>query len=432
MLSNSRRRRPATTLAALAAAAVGIAAAGGGTLAQASGAEEVTITWWHIQNNEPMLSVWQAMADEFMEANPHVTIEITVQENEAFKDALQIALQSGDVPDLFQSWGGGGLGEQVDASLVQDITEASSGFVDDLNPSAVELYQIDDVQYGIPFNLGMVGFWYNKALFAEAGVEAPPTTWDEFLAAVEALQEAGITPIALGAGDKWPAHFYWTYLALRLGGTEAVAAAADTDDFTGDAFVNAGVELQRLIDLDPFQDGFLAAPWPGPDGESGTMGNAMAAMDLMGQWAPSAFATDSASGDGIGADLGWFPFPAVEGGAGAATVGLGGGDGFAVGRDAEPEAVAFLEYITSVDNARRFGETGQGLPVTAGAEDSVADPSQQLVLAGMGETTEIQLYLDQYFTPELGGVINDEVQGLFAGSATPEDVAAAISDAAGG
>src|SRR5690606_30391867 len=143
---------------------------------------------------------------------------------------------------------------------------------------------------------------------------------------------------------KWPAHFYWTYLALRLGGTEAINTAAETDDFTGEAFVNAGVEMQRLIDLEPFQDGFLAAPWPGPDGESGTMGNGLAAMDLMGQWAPSAFATDSASGEGIGDDLGWFPFPAVEGGTGEATVGLGGGDGFAVGRDAEPEAVEFLEY----------------------------------------------------------------------------------------
>ena len=78
------------------------------TAAAETPAEEVTIEWWHIQNTEPMLSVWQEFADEFMEANPNVQINITVMENEAFKAALQTNLQAGDVPDLFQSWGGGG------------------------------------------------------------------------------------------------------------------------------------------------------------------------------------------------------------------------------------------------------------------------------------------------------------------------------------
>ena len=139
------------------------------TAAAEEPAEEVTIEWWHIQNTDPMMTLWQDMANEFMEANPNVQINITVMENEAFKAALQTNLQAGDVPDLFQSWGGGGLREQVDAGLVQDITDASSGFIGNLNEGAVGLYNVDDVQYGVPFNLGMVGFWYNKDLFAQAG-----------------------------------------------------------------------------------------------------------------------------------------------------------------------------------------------------------------------------------------------------------------------
>ncbi len=41
------------------------------------------------------------------------------------------------------------------------------------NEGAVGLYQVDGVQYGVPFNLGMVGFWYNKDLFAQAGHRRP-------------------------------------------------------------------------------------------------------------------------------------------------------------------------------------------------------------------------------------------------------------------
>jgi raffinose/stachyose/melibiose transport system substrate-binding protein len=408
------------------------------TAAAEEPAEEVTIEWWHIQNTDPMMTLWQDMANEFMEANPNVQINITVMENEAFKAALQTNLQAGEVPDLFQSWGGGGLREQVDAGLVQDITDASSGFIGNLNEGAVGLYNVEGVQYGIPFNLGMVGFWYNKDLFAQAGIDAPPATWDEFLEDVQALKDAGITPIAVGAGDKWPAHFYYSYLMIREGGEAAMETVTETLDFNTPEFIEAGNQLQRLIDMEPFQPGFLAAPWDAPDGESGTIGTGAAAISLMGQWGPGAYANQSGIGtaedpieERLPAEFGWFPFPAVEGGAGAATDGFGGGDGFAVGKDAPPEAVQFLEYITAVEQAIRTGETGTTLPVTAGAEVSVTDPLQQEVLAGLGQAGFVQLYLDQYFSPELGAAVNDAVATLFAGEATPEDVTQAITDAAG-
>ncbi len=412
-------------------------AAGGAATTAASSAEPVTITWWHIQNTDPMMTVWQDMANAFMAEHPNVTIEITVMENEAFKAALQTNLQAGDVPDLFQSWGGGGLREQAEAGLVQDITDASSGFIGDLNEGAVGLYQVDGVQYGIPFNLGMVGFWYNQDLFAQAGIDGPPATWDELLEDVQTLKDAGITPIAVGAGDKWPAHFYYSYLMIREGGEAAMAQVTEDLDFNKPEFVEAGNQLQRLIDLEPFQPGFLAAPWDAPDGESGTIGTGQAAMSLMGQWGPGAYANQSGIGtpedpiaERLPGEFGWFPFPTVEGGAGQPTDAFGGGDGFAVGKDAEPEAVEFLEFITSVDNARIVGATGTTLPVTKGAEDSITDPYQQQVLAGLGQASFVQLYLDQYFTPELGAAVNDAVATLFAGEATPEELTQAITDAA--
>ena len=401
------------------------------TSAAAGSGEPVEIEWWHLQNNDPGLSLWQDVADEYMADHPNVKIDITVYENEAFKTAIAPRLQAGDPPDLFQSWGGGGLREQVDAGLVKDISTDVQPWIGDLNEAAVGMYQVDGKQYGIPFDLGMVGFWYNKALFEQAGISAPPATWEEFLEDVQTLKDAGITPLALGEGDKWPGMFWWAYLALRIGGAEPMQQAAEKGAWDAEPFVQAGTELTRLTDLDPFQKGYLAAVWDGAGGQAATMATEGAAMMLMGQWAPGTMNANSPDGNGIGDNLGWFPFPTVEGGAGEATDAFGGGNGFAVGKDAPPEAVDFLKYATSLDVANRWGETNSGiLPVTIGADASITDPNLTGVLNARADATFVQLYLDQATTPELGGVINDAVAELFAGQSSPERVAQTITDAA--
>src|SRR5690349_11102830 len=139
--------------AALALAAV-VAACGGGddksdsSATKSSGSKPVTIEWWHIQNNDPMKSIWADAAKQYMADHPNVTIKITVLENEAFKSKLTTSMQAGKVPDIFQSWGGGTLKEQADAGLVQDISEATKPWIGDLNPAATGLYQVDGKQYG--------------------------------------------------------------------------------------------------------------------------------------------------------------------------------------------------------------------------------------------------------------------------------------------
>jgi len=392
----------------------------------ASGGEPVTIEWWHIQNSDPGLSLWKAVADEYMADHPNVTIDINVQENEAFKSALQTNLQAGDVPDIFQSWGGGGLREQVDAGLVKDITDEVGTWDHELNGAAASMMEIEDKLYGVPFDLGIVGVWYNKALFEKAGIDAPPATWAELLDAVEKLKAAGITPISLAAGDKWPGMFWYGYLALRVAGAEVMQQAGIDESFDDPAFIRAGEEIERLVALEPFQSGFLATPWDGPDGAAGVISNGKAAMLLMGHWAPG---TMEANGPGLGENLGWFPFPEVEGGAGDPKDAFGGGNGFAVGKDAPPEAVEFLEYLSSPEVAKRVGSEANLLPTTVGSEDSITDPNLVDVIESRGEAEYVQLYLDQAYPPEVGAAVNDSIVTLFAGRGTPKSVVDAVNGA---
>ena len=395
-------------------------------------AAPVTIDWWHIQNNDPGKSLWQDMADEFTAEHPNVTIKITILENDTFKPKLTTEIQGGNVPDLFQSWGGGGMAEQVTAGVLKDVTADVADWKDTINPGALGMYQLDGKQYGIPFDLGMVGVWYNKEQFTQAGITTPPATWTEFLAAIDKLKTAGITPVSVGGSPAtWTEMFWWAYLAVRLCGADTMQQAAATGDWSAPCFVEAGTKLDELVAKEPFQEGFLAAVWDGAGGQAATMAVEKAAMMLMGQWAPGTMAANTADKQPVTFDLGWFPFPSLDGGAGAPTDGFGGGNGFAVGKDAPPEAVEFLKYISTVDNAKRWGALNTGiLPVTVGAESSVTDPQLTSVLDARADAEYVQLYLDQATTPELGAVINDAVATLFAGTGTPDQVTKTITDAA--
>lgn len=394
--------------------------------------EKVTVTWWHISTAEEHKAVWQKLADDYMALHPNVNIEITVLENEAFKTKLTTVMQSGEPPDIFQSWGGGVMNEYAIAGLLKDITadlDADGGaWRNTFAPGALGVYAYKGQNYGVPWDMGMIGFWYNKELFAQAGIDAPPTTWTELLDDVKALKAAGITPIALGEGDKWPGMHMWAYLVTRLGGkANFEGALLRTGSFTDEPFVKAGELLLELAALEPFQDGFLGATY---GDEATAMGNGKAAMELMGQWAPAVQKDNSEDKLGLGDKLGWFPFPMVEGGAGDPGDAVGGGNGFAIGKNASPEAIDFVKFLTTAEAQQALVAINVAIPVVKGGEVGMVDPLMITLQQSLANAKYFQLYYDQALPPAMGSVINDSVQGIFAGTLTPEQAAQAIEDSA--
>ena len=244
------------------------------------------------------------------------------------------------------------------------------------------------------------------------------------------LRDAGITPIALGGRDKWHGHFWWVYLAIREGGQAAFEAAYTREgSFADPAFVAAGERLQELIALEPFQTDFMAM---GYGQHAALIGNGEAAMELMGQWAPGVQAGNSTSGTGLPeGELGWFPFPVVEGGAGTPTDVLGGGDGIAVGVNAPDAAVDFLRFLTTPEVQERYVALNTGfIPVVVGTEESITDPLLQQVLEARNSAAYYQLYYDQFLPPAVAQTVLDAVEGLFVGVFSPEDAAQSIEDTA--
>ena len=397
--------------------------------------EDVTIKWWHNGTGEPLLGFWEDVAAEFEDANPGVTVEVSAFQNEELQRTLiPNALRSGDAPDLFQSWGAGELAAQVEAGYVRDISEDVAAELELIGGTAAP-WQLEGKTYGLPYSFGIEGFWYNTELFEQAGISETPTTLEELYEAIDALKAEGITPIAVGAGDGWPAAHYWYNFALKSCTPEVLERAQAEHAFEDACFVEAGELLEEFIATDPFNEGFLAtSAQQGAGSSAGMLATGTAAMELMGHWNPGVMGGILAEETGEEATppefLGWFNFPGIEGTDGDPTAALGGGDGYSVSTDAPDITVELLKYINSVDVQTRFGEIGAGIPVTQGAEGSIEDPNLQLVLEGLQQAEYVQLWLDTAYGPVVGGAMNEGIVNLFGGAGSPQGIVDAMVAAA--
>lgn len=400
------------------------------TLAAGAAAAQTTVKWLHIEQNPAQVKIWEEVARKFEAQHPGVKVEMQFLENEAYKAKLPTILQSKDKPHILYSWAGGVLKAQIEAGVLEDITAPVGAYKDKLSSGAVEAFTIDGKLYGLPHNVSQVGFIYNKDLFAKAGVDgAAVKSWDDLLGAVKKLKAAGITPITVGGGDKWPLHFYWTHLAVRLGGKPAFEAASKGQNggFEGETFQKAGELMKQLVDLEPFQTGFLGFK---NQQALGFFADGKAAMNLAISHHSTTQRALAADKKGIPEDkLGWFDFPMPAGGKGQPSDTLGGVNGWIVTKGAPKEAVGFLQFFISDDVQRTLAAQNFLIPTYKGAEATLSTAIMQNVAKNIAASKYHQNFYDQDLGPSVGRVVNDAVAEIAGGSMTPKQAAKAIQDA---
>ena len=391
---------------------------------------DTTLKWLHIEVNPNQVKIWEEVAREFEAKNPSVKIEMQFLENEAYKAKAPTLLQSKDRPHIIYSWAGGVLKAQVEAGVLEDITAQVTPYKDQLSAAAVKAFTVDGKVYGLPHTVSQVGFMYNKELFAKAGVDgAKIATWDDLLDAVKKLKAANLTPILVGGADKWPLHFYWTHLAVRLGGKSGFDAAikGENGGFEGDVFQKSGEHFKQLVDLQPFQQGFLGYKNPQAVGAFGDGKGAMILAISSFYHTQRALSADKA---GLSDDkIGWFNFPVVPGGKGEASDTLGGVNGWLVTKGAPKEAAEFVKFFISDAVQKRLAQGNFLIPTFKGAEAGLGSPFMRNIAQNIAASKYHQNFYDQDLGPSVGRVVNDATAELAGGTMTPKQAAKAIQDA---
>jgi raffinose/stachyose/melibiose transport system substrate-binding protein len=292
--------------------------------------------------------------------------------------------------------------------------------------------------YGVPVeNVSVAVVFYNKALFAKHKL-TPPATYDELLTIVHALKDKGIAPFALGNKTKWPGSMFFMYLVDRLDGPATFAKAAEREGatFEAPAFIDAGRRIQELVKAGAFQTGFNGLDYDS-GGTRALLYSGKAAMQLMGSWEIGNIKSESEKADSEESrmfyqkNLGFFPFPAVTGGAGDPKNVLGtvGNNFYSVAPTCKhpDEAFKLIQYMIDDISVEVRGKAGRIPPVKGFKTD---DPVLQEVITIVERAPNVQFWYDQYLPPSVAEAHKDTSQALFALSMTPEEAAKQFEQAA--
>ena len=182
-----------------------------------------------------------------------------------------------------------------------------------------------------------------------------PTDWNGFLALCKDLQSKGITPIALGSKNRWPAQFWFDYLLLRSAGPDYRAQLMAGEASYDDPQVKQAMGMWKaLVDAGYFVENANANTWTDA---SDQVARGDAAMTLMGTWI-----TGYWNGLGLvpGADYDFFPFPSIMAGVPSASVGPV--DGLVIGANTtNPKgAEEFLKFMVSDTGVQAAWSKAQG------------------------------------------------------------------------
>lgn len=180
--------------------ATGLALTAGCSAASPSGASgNVTLTYLTFETPDLTASFWQGSIAQAEKQVPGVTIKDIVSPSTDRDSYAKQLRASGQFPDLLQS--------------ITPSTFAPAGLIAPYPQDWVNANFLDPMGnaykgkvYIPPTNSQIIPMvFFNKSLFAQAGISAAPTTWAEFMADCAKLKAHGITPMELGGSDSFAA-----------------------------------------------------------------------------------------------------------------------------------------------------------------------------------------------------------------------------------
>ncbi|RKN44229.1 ABC transporter substrate-binding protein [Micromonospora endolithica] len=195
--------------------------------------------------------IFKALVNQFNTEHQNIAVGVATYQWEDYYNKLPGAASTGNGPDiavmhmdqLATFAARGVITELDDVAKNLELTEG------DFAPTVWKGGLYNDKRYGIPLDMHPLGFYYNKSLMQKAGLdpEKPPTTREEYEAALTELKKSGVQGF-------WVSPFQFTggmtfYSLLHQWGGSVFDAEAKAATFNSDQAVEAATWLIDMVKL---------------------------------------------------------------------------------------------------------------------------------------------------------------------------------------
>ncbi|WP_188284388.1 extracellular solute-binding protein [Streptomyces sp. CBMA29] len=333
-----------------------------------------------LKTASPVAQTWNSLARSFEERNPNITIDVQFVPVADADAQVATMVADGRAPDLAQLDSFSAFTDDKQLYSADELFPISmeSAFV----PSLTDAGSVNHVQYGIPWVASTRMFFYNKKLFARAGITRAPETWADIRRDAVKLKEHGVpVPYGLPLGPQEAEAETMMWMIGNDGGYTDNVGSYNLDSVRN---VDAFVWLRKnLVDA-----GLVGPKDPAKTSVSDAFSDFLAGRTGM----LNGHLTLLPSAKAAGIDIGVAPLP---GRTGPSSQALGNADWMMAFRQkGHREADAkFLQYIYSEANLLKFQQEYKLLPVTVKVAETVRmDPQYRDLVPFMNLLSDAAFY----------------------------------------
>lgn len=353
----------------------------------------------------------------------HPDIEVTYESQPNLGEIIRTALAAGEGPDImYGGTGPGAAGVLVRAGLLLPLDEAYAeyGWNDRFSSFTKERASIDGTVYGIGNEIEYIGMFYNERIFAELGL-SEPETHEEVLQLCQTLQDAGLTPIAFGNQERWPASHIFSIFSGNLAGKEKLAAAISGEvPWNDPAFVSAiATPFVEMTEAGCFNPSVNAISY---DDANLLFYSGQAAMTLTGNWMMSDYTDPEVMPDPVG----FLFYPSIDGGPVVPPAGVG--SAYFVSSAVENPEAAFevLDFLFSEEATEFWIEDVRVMPPNKQIDVSSYEVPELLktaITTLQNEQDSMGYNIDVLTPQNFNALMFDGLQEVIGGTKSPEQQA---------
>ena len=314
------------------------------------------LTYWSMWNStEGQAKVIQEAADAYYEATG---VKINIEwKGRDVKTLIGPALDAGEKIDFFDTDYMNNA--QQNGKYLADLTEMAEAADYESHALPVLVENVKSWSDGkltvIPYQPYTTGVWYNKAMFENAGIEAEPKTWEEFLDVCEKLKASGVNAITCNSSDLT---LLYGYQFARYVGQEKVVETLNEATWSSVPEAKQAADEIRTL----FDKGYMSenAPAQWPEGQN-ELGFDESAMILQASWVPNEIVQNTMNNE---IQWGFFPWPSVTGGVDGPEAAMIGAQGFGIVGKSEnkQEAFDFLMTVVTGEYDLKMAEAVSSIP----------------------------------------------------------------------